>query len=84
MRPNYAAITKFSEEKHDLPLSDSTNANRPGMTPSEASVGAALRHIIKMQLVVFICVVLKPHSPPAAGVRCLCCVMKRKVVVTER
>lgn len=47
VRPNYGAITKFASEGLDLLLSDSTNANRPGMTPSEASVGAALRHVIK-------------------------------------
>lgn len=47
VRPNYAAITKFASEGLDLLLSDSTNANRPGFTPSEAAVGPALRHIIK-------------------------------------
>ena len=44
VRPNYAAITKFGSEGLDLLLSDSTNANRPGMTPSEASV-LSLIHI---------------------------------------
>lgn len=45
--PNYAAINKFGKQGVDLLLSDSTNAALPGFTPSEATVGAALRHIIK-------------------------------------
>ena len=45
--PNYNAINKFAKQGVDLLLSDSTNANIPGFTPSEATVGAALRHIIK-------------------------------------
>lgn len=47
VKPNYAAINKFASEGIDLLLSDSTNSTRPGMTPSEAAVGPALRHIIK-------------------------------------
>ncbi|MGI6755520.1 MAG: ribonuclease J [Atopobiaceae bacterium] len=46
-RPNYGAINRFATEGIDLLLSDSTNATRPGFTPSEAAVGPALRHIIK-------------------------------------
>lgn len=45
--PDYQAINKFGQMGVDLLLSDSTNATRPGFTPSEATVGAALRHIIK-------------------------------------
>lgn len=45
--PDYHAINKFGKMGVDLLLSDSTNAMRPGFTPSEACVGAALRHIIK-------------------------------------
>ena len=47
IRPNYQAINQFGGEGVDLLLSDSTNATRPGFTPSEAAVGPALRHIIK-------------------------------------
>ena len=47
VRPNYAAINRFAAEGVDVLLSDSTNATRPGFTPSEAAVGPALRHIIK-------------------------------------
>ena len=45
--PNYQAISRFSTMGVDLLLSDSTNATRPGYTPSEAVVGPSLRHIIK-------------------------------------
>jgi len=47
VRPNYAALNRFGAQGVDLLLSDSTNATRPGFTPSEASVGPSLRHIIK-------------------------------------
>ncbi|MCH4230631.1 MAG: ribonuclease J, partial [Atopobiaceae bacterium] len=44
---DYAAINKYGKQGIDLLMSDSTNATKPGFTPSEATVGAALRHIIK-------------------------------------
>ena len=47
VRPNYNAINRFGKQGVDLMLSDSTNAIFPGFTPSEATVGASLRHIIK-------------------------------------
>jgi ribonuclease J len=40
-----AAYKRLGEEGVDLMLSDSTNAERPGRTPSEAVVGEALRDI---------------------------------------
>ncbi|WP_455137146.1 ribonuclease J [Thermophilibacter sp.] len=46
-RPNFQAINKFGGQGVDLLLSDSTNACRPGFTPSEAAVGRDLRHVIK-------------------------------------
>ena len=46
-RPNYQAINKFGSSGVDLLLSDSTNATRPGFTPSEAAVGRDIRHVIK-------------------------------------
>ena len=46
-RPNFHAINKFGAAGVDLLLSDSTNATRPGFTPSEAAVGRDLRHVIK-------------------------------------
>lgn len=47
VRPNYGAICHYASQGVDLLLSDSTNATKPGFTPSEAAVGPALRHIIK-------------------------------------
>jgi len=43
---DYGALTKFCEIGVDLLMSDSTNAETPGVTRSEASVGPALRDII--------------------------------------
>ncbi len=45
--PDYAAITRFAKQGVDLLLSDSTNASRPGFTPSEAAVGPTLYEVIK-------------------------------------
>ncbi|MBQ9058586.1 MAG: ribonuclease J [Atopobiaceae bacterium] len=45
--PDYQAISKFGRSGINLLMSDSTNANVPGFTKSEAAVGAGLRHIIK-------------------------------------
>ena len=47
VRPNYQSICKFARQGIDLLLMDSTNATKPGYTPSEATVGPSLRHIIK-------------------------------------
>ena len=44
---DYGAITKFAKMGVDLLMSDSTNAESPGVTQSEASVGPVLRDIIK-------------------------------------
>lgn len=45
--PDYAAINKFAKHGIDVLLSDSTNATRPGFTPSEAAVGPTLFEVIK-------------------------------------
>lgn len=44
---DYGALTRFAKIGVDLLLSDSTNAETRGTTPSEAEVGRALREIIK-------------------------------------
>jgi len=44
---DYGALTKFAKIGVDLLMSDSTNAETPGVTRSEASVGPALRDIIE-------------------------------------
>ena len=46
VRTDFAALTRFADEGVDLLMSDSTNANRPGYTPSEATVGPFLRDVI--------------------------------------
>ncbi len=43
---DYGALARFSEIGVDLMMSDSTNANNPNFTPSEAEVGKTLNQII--------------------------------------
>ncbi|MDR2586693.1 MAG: ribonuclease J [Coriobacteriales bacterium] len=43
---DYAAISRFAKAGVNLMLSDSTNANNPNFTKSEAEVGKALRQIV--------------------------------------
>ena len=45
-RTDFAALTRFGEQGVDLLMSDSTNAVKPGFTPSEAEVGKTLREVI--------------------------------------
>ena len=45
--PDYVAISRFAKQGIDLLMSDSTNANRPGFTKSEAEVGPSLYAAIK-------------------------------------
>ena len=47
VRPDYAAITRFGKQGVDLLLADSTNATKPGFTPSEAAVGPVIYDVIK-------------------------------------
>lgn len=47
VRPAFDLINRFAGEGIDLLLSDSTNANMPGFTKSEAAVGEALYEVIK-------------------------------------
>jgi ribonuclease J len=44
---DYGALTKFAKIGVDLLMSDSTNAETPGVTRSEASVGPVLRDLIE-------------------------------------
>ncbi len=43
---DYASLTKFAKVGVDLLMSDSTNAETPGVTLSESSVGPALRDLV--------------------------------------
>lgn len=45
-RTDFAALSRFAEKGVDLLMIDSTNAMRPGYTPSEAEVGKTLRDVI--------------------------------------
>ena len=45
-RTDFSALARFGEQGVDLLMSDSTNATRPGFTPSEAEVGKTLRDVI--------------------------------------
>jgi ribonuclease J len=44
---DYGALTRFAKMGVDVLMSDSTNAESPGITQSEASVGPVLREIIE-------------------------------------
>jgi ribonuclease J len=44
---DYAKLAEFSKRGVDLLLSDSTNAERPGWTPSERVIGPALDEVFK-------------------------------------
>lgn len=46
-KPAYDLLTAFAAEGVDLLLSDSTNAEREGYTPSERSVGRKMREVIR-------------------------------------
>ena len=84
VRPNYQAICKFAHQGIDLLLMDSTNATKPGFTPSEATVGPSLRHIIKNAPGrVFVA----SFSSQIHRIQQVCdaaCAVGRKVVVTGR
>ena len=47
VRPDYAAITRYGKQGVDLLLADSTNATKPGFTPSERAVGPVIYDVIK-------------------------------------
>lgn len=82
--PNYQAISRFSTMGIDLLLSDSTNATRPGFTPSEAAVGPSLRHIIKNATGRVFVASFSSHIHRLQQVCDAACAVGRKVVVTGR
>lgn len=47
VRTDFEALSRFGKMGVDLMMSDSTNAQNPNFTPSEAEVGKALRQIIE-------------------------------------
>ena len=84
VRPNYHAICEFGRRGVDLLLSDSTNATNPGFTPSEAAVGAALRHIIKNATGKVFVASFSSHIHRLQQVCDASVAVGRKVVVTGR
>jgi ribonuclease J len=84
VRPDYGAINKFAAKGVDLLLSDSTNATRPGITPSEATVGASLRHIIKNAPGRVVVASFSSHIHRLQQVCDAAVAVGRKVVVTGR
>ena len=82
--PDYSSLAAFGAEGVDLLLSDSTNATVPGFTPSEATVGDSLRHIIKNAEGRVFVACFASHIHRLQQV-CDCAVsVGRKVVVTGR
>ena len=64
---DFGALAKFSKTGVDLMMSDSTNAQNPNFTPSEAEVGKELRKIISQaQRPRDHRLVRQPHPPHAA------------------
>lgn len=83
-RTDFAALTRFGEQGVDLLMSDSTNARRPGYTPSEAEVGTILRDVIgKAQGRVFVAS-FSSHVHRLQQVCDAAVAAGRKVVVTGR
>lgn len=82
--PNYQAINRFATQGIDLLLSDSTNATRPGFTPSESAVGPQLRHIIKNAPGRVIVASFSSHIHRLQQVCNASVAVGRKVVVTGR
>ena len=82
--PNYQVINRFATQGIDLLLSDSTNATRPGFTPSESAVGPQLRHIIKNAPGRVIVASFSSHIHRLQQVCDASVAVGRKVVVTGR
>ena len=81
---DYAALTKFCRMGVDLLMSDSTNAETPGMTRSEASVAPALRDIIEHAEQRVIAVSFSSHIHRVQQICDAAVAAGRKVVVTGR
>jgi ribonuclease J len=81
---DYGALSKFGKIGVDLLMSDSTNAETPGMTRSEASVGPALRDIIEHADQRVIAASFSSHIHRVQQVCDAAVAADRKVVVTGR
>jgi ribonuclease J len=81
---DYSALSKFGKHGVDLLMSDSTNAETPGITNSEASVGVALRDIIKAAKQRVIVASFSSHIHRVQQVCDAAVDAGRKIVVTGR
>ena len=81
---DYGALTKFGRIGVDLLMSDSTNAETPGLTLSEASVGPTLRDIIGHADQRVICASFSSHIHRVQQICDAAVASGRKVVVTGR
>ena len=81
---DFGALARFGKMGVDLLMSDSTNAMRPGITPSEAEVGRALRPIIENAKGRVIIASFASHIHRLQQVADAAVACGRKVVVTGR
>jgi ribonuclease J len=81
---DYGALAKFGKVGVDLLMSDSTNAETPGVTFSEASVGEALRDIISKAEQRVIVASFSSHIHRVQQVCDAAVEAGRKIVVTGR
>lgn len=83
-RTDFASICEFGNRGVDVLMSDSTNANRPGFTPSEGEVGRTLRDVISRAKGRVFVASFSSHIHRLQQVCDAARAAKRKVVVTGR
>lgn len=81
---DFASLARFGEAGVDLMLSDSTNAQNPSFTPSEAEVGKVLRQIIGNAKQRVIIATFASHIHRMQQICDAAVASGRKVVVTGR
>jgi ribonuclease J len=81
---DFAAISRFAKTGVDLMLSDSTNANIPNFTKSEAEVGKALKQIVANAKQRVIVASFASHIHRIQQICDAAVASKRKVAVTGR
>ena len=81
---DFGALARFSETGVDLMMSDSTNAQNPNFTPSEAEVGKELRKIISQARGRVIIASFASHIHRMQQICDAAIANGRKVVVTGR
>lgn len=81
---DFGALARYGAEGVDLMLSDSTNADNPNFTKSEAAVGVALRQIISQAKRKVVVAAFSSHIHRVQQVCDAAIQAKRKVAVTGR